>query len=459
MAQTKRAFAFNAGQIIVFGFLVGNVIGTLLLLLPISVREAGTANLMTASFTSVSALSLTGLAVVDTSVYWSPFGQFVIMALVQVGGFGIMAIGSLLVLFLTQKVGFRTKLTSTAEQKALGLDDFRHLLIRLFQISFAIEIVLAIALGIRFWLSYNIDLPAALWHGIFHAVAAFNNAGFSNFEGGLIRFQADPFILHSISLASILGGLGFPVLIEVTRRLFKRLKLKNKRSADLGQRLSLNSRIVLQFSAALLFLGAIFTALIEWNNPKTLGALSILDKLHNAWFASVMARTTGFASLDYGSLNHESLLVSDLLMFIGGGSAGTSGGLRITTFAVLIFILLAEIRGHSRVNAGNRRLPVSIQRTAVALTTLSILWVTGMVVVIQLITDFSTDQIIFEVLSAFGTCGLSTGITPLLPEPAKILLIIMMFTGRIGLVLVATALAGRAKPLTYKYPKERLLIG
>ena len=459
MAESNRRLAFNAGQIVVFGFLVGNVIGTLLLMLPISVNEPGSTNLMTASFTSVSALSLTGLGVVDTAVYWSGFGQFVIMALIQIGGFGIMAIGSMLVLFITQKVSFRTKLTSTAEQKALGLDDFRHLLVRLFQISFAVEALLALVLGIHFWLNYNINLPDALWHGLFHSVAAFNNAGFSNFEGGLIRFAADPIVLHSIAITSIIGGLGFPVLIEVTRRLFRRLRIASFRASEIGNRLSLNSRIVLQFTVALLVLGAVFTAAIEWNNPKTLGTLSIWDKLHNAWFASAMARTTGFASLDYGKFNEESLLITDILMFIGGGSAGTSGGLRITTFAVLIFVLIAEIRGYSRVNAGNRRLGVSVQRTAVALTTLSIIWVGGMVVAMQLITDFSTDQILFEVLSAFGTCGLSTGITPLLPEPAKILLMVMMFTGRIGLVLVATALAGKAQPLTYKLPKERPLIG
>ena len=459
MAESIKRFALNAGQLVVLGFLLGNVVGTCLLMLPISLVDPNSADLLTASFTSVSALSLTGMAVVDTALHWSAFGQFVIMVLIQVGGFGVMAIGSLLVLLLTQKVSFRTKLTSTQEQKALGLDDFRHLLIRLFQITFAVEGALALILAINFSARYQTDFGTALWQGAFQSVAAFNNAGFSNFSGGLIRFAEDPVVLYAISFGSIIGGLGFPVLIELTRRFMRRLRIKNTRAEELGSRLSLNARIVLQFSAALLVLGTVLTAINEWSNPGTLGPLSFWDKINNSWFASAMARTTGFAALDYSKFNSETLLGTDALMFIGGGSAGTSGGIRIATFAVLIYILIAELRGESRVNAGNRRLGVSVQRTAVALTTLSIAWVAIMVVAIQFLTDFSTDQILFEVLSAFATCGLSTGITPLLPDTAKILLMLMMFTGRIGLVLVATAFASRVHPLTYKLPKERPLIG
>ena len=459
MEKTAKRFAFNAGQIVVLGFLIGNVVGTALLMLPISSNKPGSTDLLTASFTSVSALSLTGLGVVDTHVHWSIFGQAVIALLIQVGGFGVMAVGSLLVLLLTQKISFHTKLTSTKEQSALGLDDFRTLLLRLFQISVVIELTLTVVLALNFWLNHDVPLPEALWHGLFHSISAFNNAGFSSFEGGLLRFASDPIVLYSISTVAIIGGLGFPVLIELSRRLIKRLRLANFRPAELGSRLSLTSRIVIQFSAILLVAGAIFTAVIEWNNPGTLGPLGVWDKIANSWFASAMSRTNGFAALDYGQFNKETLLGTDILMFIGGGSAGTSGGLRITTFAVLIFVVVAEIRGDSRVNAGNRRLGVSVQRTAVALAMLSIFWVAAFVMIIQLITDFDTDQILFEVISAFSTCGLSTGITPLLPPAAKIMLMIMMFIGRIGLVLVASSLAQRLRPMTYKLPKERPLIG
>jgi Trk-type K+ transport system membrane component len=266
-------------------------------------------------------------------------------------------------------------------------------------------------------------------------------------------------VLFSISTAAVIGGLGFPVVIELSRRLIQRLKLASFRAADVGARFSLNTRIVLTFSVILLFLGTVATASLEWGNPGTLGTLSFWDKLNNSYFASVMARNNGFNALDYSEFHRETLIFTEGLMFIGGGSAGTSGGLRITTFAVLIYIVIAEIRGDSRVNTGTRRLSVSVQRTAVALTMLSIIWVAAMVMAMQLITDFNTDQILFEVISAFGTCGLSTGITPDLPPAGKIMLMVMMFTGRIGLVLVASSLAKRIRPMTYKLPKERPLIG
>lgn len=454
-----KRIAFNAGQIIVLGFLVGNIIGTTLLILPISTAEGVHTDLLTAAFTSVSALSLTGLTVVDTATHWSAFGQFVILALIKVGGFGIMALGSLLGMMLTQKVSFKTKLTSTAEQKALGLDDFRLLLIRLFQISVSIELALTTILTLHFWLGYKMEFGDALWRGFFHAISAFNNAGFSTFEGGLARFISDPLVLLSISTAAVIGGLGFPVLIELSRRFLRRLRLATFKLTELPLHLSLNARIVLTFSAVLLIVGTVFNAAVEWSNPGTLGNLSTGDKILNAYFASVMSRNNGYSTLDYSQMNRETLIGTDVLMFIGGGSAGTSGGLRITTFAVLVYIVLAEIRGDSRVNAPHRRLGVSVQRTAVAITMLSIFWVVSFVIAMQLFTDFNTDQILFEVISAFGTCGLSTGITASLPPIGKVMLMIMMFTGRIGLILVATALAKRSKPMSYTLPKERPIIG
>lgn len=459
MVQMAKRAAFNAGQIVVVGFLIGNIIGTVLLMLPISSTAPGSTDLLTAAFTSVSALSLTGLTVVDTATHWTGFGHLVILLLIKVGGFGIMALGSLLVLMLTQKISFKTKLTSTSEQKALGLDDFRHLLIRLFQISLVIEVLLTVILTLNFWLAHGEEFGEALWHGFFHALSAFNNAGFSTFEGSLTRFQSDPVVLYAISTAAIIGGLGFPVLIELSRRLIRRIKLMSFSTADLSVKFSLNTRIVLTFSGILLLIGTVFTGFLEWNNPQTLGAMNTWDKLMNAYFASVMSRNNGFNALDYSQFEPETLIFTEALMFIGGGSAGTSGGLRITTFAVLIYIVIAEIRGDSRVNTGTRRLSVSVQRTAVALTMLSIIWVAVMVMALQLITDFNTDQILFEVISAFGTCGLSTGITPDLPPVGKIMLMVMMFTGRIGLILVATALGKRIHPVTYKLPKERPLIG
>lgn len=458
VGSTKRA-GFTASQIVVFGFLVGNIIGTFLLSLPIASVKFGSTNLLTAAFTSVSSLSLTGLTVVDTATHWSVFGQVVILTLIKVGGFGIMALGSLLGMVLTHKVSFKTKLTSTEETQALGLDDFGRLLIRVFQISAAIELTLTAVLTMQLHFYYKESWGEALWHGFFHSISAFNNAGFSIYENGLMRFVSDPLVLLFISTAVVIGGLGFPVIIELSRRLIRRLRLATFRAAELGLRLSLTAKITLSFSLGLLIIGTVFIGSVEWNNPQTLGGLSTPDKLVNSFVSSVMARNAGFNALDYSQLTRESWLGTEVLMFIGGGSAGTSGGLRITTFAVLIYIVIAEIRGDERVNVGTRRLGVSVQRTAVSLAMLGLATVLTGVIALELMTDLPTDRIVFEVVSAFGTCGLSTGITAMLPDGAKIVLMVLMFVGRIGLVLVATALAQRVKNLSYRLPKERPLIG
>jgi Trk-type K+ transport system membrane component len=456
--RPKRS-GFTPSQIVVFGFLTVNVIGTLLLMMPMSSSAPGSTDILTAAFTSVSALSLTGLTVVETATYWTFFGQMVILALIKIGGLGIMSLGSLLGLLLAQRVSFKTKLSSTEESKALGLDDFRRLLFRVFQISLAIEMVLTLILTLQFRFTYGQSWGDALWHGFFHGISAFNNAGFSTFDGGLVRFVSDPLVLLAISFAVIVGGLGFPVIIELARRLIRRLHLATFRATELGVHLSLTARITLTFSLALLVLGSLYFGLMEWSNPATYGNLSASDKVVNAFVSSVMARNAGFSAVDYSALTRESWLGSEILMFIGGGSAGTSGGLRITTFAVLIYIVIAEIRGDSRVNVGTRRLGVSVQRTAVSLALLGTATVLLGVLALELMTDLPTERIVFEVISAFGTCGLSTGITAELPAGAKIVLMVQMFAGRIGLVLVATALARRVKTLNYRLPKERPLIG
>jgi Trk-type K+ transport system membrane component len=458
LGKNKRP-GFTPSQIVVFGFLAVNVIGTLLLMLPMSSSAPGSTDILTAAFTSVSALSLTGLTVVETATYWTFFGQMVILALIKIGGLGIMSLGSLLGLLLAQRVSFKTKLSSTEESKALGLDDFRGLVFRVFQISLAIELVLTLVLTLQFRFTYGQSWGDSLWHGFFHGISAFNNAGFSTFEGSLARFVSDPLVLLAISFAVIVGGLGFPVIIELARRLIRRLHLATFRATELGVHLSLTARITLTFSLALLVLGSLYFGLLEWSNPATYGNLSASDKVVNAFVSSVMARNAGFSAVDYSALTRESWLGSEILMFIGGGSAGTSGGLRITTFAVLIYIVIAEIRGDSRVNVGTRRLGVSVQRTAVSLALLGTATVLLGVLALELMTDLPTERIVFEVISAFGTCGLSTGITAELPAGAKIVLMVQMFAGRIGLVLVATALARRVKTLNYRLPKERPLIG
>lgn len=459
MFQALQRFSLTASQIVVAGFLLGITAGTSLLLLPISSTHAGGADFMPAAFTAVSALCVTGLSTVDPATYWTGFGQAVIMVLIQIGGFGIMTAASILGLVLTQKMGLKTRLNTSAESKAFGLSDFRKILIRVLQLSLGIEFVGATIMTLRFHYGYAESWAVSIWHGVFHAISAFNNAGFALFSDNLMSFKSDPVLQLTIDFSIILGGIGFPVLIESYRRLFAKLKGQRPYFLGLTPHWSLHASIVFWMTLILLVSGTVFFAALEWTNPATLGPLSLPDKLLNSFTASVMPRTAGFNTLDISQMTPPTWLGMDILMFIGAGSAGTAGGIKITTFAVLIFIVWTEVRGETAVNVGNRRLPRSIQRQALSIAFLASITAFGSIILMHLITDFSTDQIAFEVFSAFGTVGLTTGITPLLPVGAQLLIMALMFTGRVGPVLIASALAQKVSKKHYEFPIERPIIG
>ena len=448
----------NPSQIVVLGFLAGSAAGALLLSLPISyTKEAPT--ILEAVFTTVAALCLAGLGVVDISTFFTPFGHLVILALMQIGAFGIMTIGSLLGLLVTQKVSFKTRINSTTESSALGLNDFRKLLFRVFEITFVVEGIVAAVLATRFVTEYKMALGDAIWYGIFHAVSAFCNCGYSLFSNSMIPFQLDPVILLGLGFATVVGGLGFPVLVEAYRRAFGKLRGLRPHQLNMPLLWSLQAKMVFWMTLILLLGGWIYIAALEWGNADTIGAMNPAEKLLNALFISIQSRSAGMNSFDLGVANPATLLGIDLLMFIGAASAGTSGGIKITTFAVIIYIVIAEIRGDGAVNVGQRRLPRSIQRQALSIAFLSTALVLSAIIVIHVMTDFTTDQIAFEVISAFGTVGLSTGITTALPPGAQVILIFLMFVGRVGLVLFASALAVNATRAIYQYPKERPIIG
>jgi Trk-type K+ transport system membrane component len=277
----------------------------------------------------------------------------------------------------------------------------------------------------------------------------------------MMRFAQDPWVIIPVFITVYLASLGFPVLNEI----FDRLKDKIRRlrqpglASVLPVQWTLNSRIVLWASFVLMVLGAIYIGFLEWNNPKTLGALSLPNKIWDSIFASVMPRTAGFNALDISQMNPATWLGMNFLMFIGGASASTAGGIKVGTFVVLLFVVYTEIRGETAVNIGNRRLPRSMQRQALAIVSLTSMVIVGSVILLRLTTPFNLDQILFEVFSAVGTVGLSTGITADLPAHAKFLLSLLMLFGRLGPIVVATSLALRKVRRHYELPKERPLIG
>ncbi|WP_326552030.1 TrkH family potassium uptake protein [Micromonospora sp. NBC_01813] len=437
----------HPAQVIAGGFAAAVLIGTALLMLPVATRTGDPPPLIDALFTATSAVCVTGLVVVDTAGYWSTFGQVVILALIQIGGLGIMTLATLLTVLLSRRLGLRARFLAQAETKTLSLRDVRRVVRNIVLFSLVVESAVAVVLTVRFALGYDYPWGRAAYHGVFHAVSAFNNAGFALYADSLMRFVADPWVMVTIAVAVIVGGLGFPVVFELLRA------WRRPRSW------SVLTRITMVLTVSLLILGTIVFTLVEFRNPATLGPLDAPDKLLAGFFASVMTRTAGFNSIDIAGLRPESLLLSDVLMFIGGGSAGTAGGVKVTTVGLLAFVLWAEMRGETKVNVGSRRVPETNQRQALAVLLLALGAVAVATFALLAMTRYTLDQVLFEVVSAFATVGLSTGITAGLPPAADVLLIVLMFMGRIGPLTVASALALRERSRRYELPEERIIVG
>jgi len=440
-------FQLHPAQAGVAAFALAILVGTALLMLPIARVGSGGATLLEAIFTATSAVCVTGLVIVDTATHWTTFGQVVIMLLIQVGGLGIMTFASVVGLSVLRKMSLRSRITAAAEVKSVGLEDLRGLVLGVVGTSVLIELCIAVVLSLRFLFGYGEPLGRALWLGLFHAVSSFNNAGFALFSDNMISYATDPWICLPLAAAVILGGLGFPVLVQL------------RRYPRLPRKWVMNTRLVLAGTVVLLVAGAVYLTAVEWSNPSTLGPLGWPDKILVGFFQSVQARTAGFNSIDWGQMDSASLLGTDVLMLIGGGPAGTAGGIKITTFAVLFFVLVAEIRGEATVTVFGKQLARSVQRQAITIVLIAVAVIAFSTVILMLLTDFSLDALLFEVISAFATVGLSTGITAAIPPGGQVVLMLLMFIGRLGPIAFASALALRQRPSTFELPIERPIIG
>jgi trk system potassium uptake protein TrkH len=358
-----------------------------------------------------------------------------------------MTAATLLGLMVNRSLQLRTKLITQVETHSLGLGDVSSVAKVVLVVTFAMEWTLTTILTLRFHFAYDLPWREALWSGLFHAVSAFNNAGFSIYADSLMRYATDAVILLPVMVAIVVGGIGFPVLHDM------RTKIRGPRHW------SLHTKLTLLSTGVLLFGGFLVLLVFEWTNPRTLGAMSIPEKLLSAAFASVSARTAGFNSVDIGALTHESWALHYLLMFIGGGSAGTAGGVKVGTAAILALLVIAEIRGNNDSEAFGRRISTSAQRQAITVLVLGSAMVVLGTLVVSRASHFPTDQIIFEVISAFGTVGLSTGITADLPDSAQLMLIVLMFVGRVGTITLAASLALGERRMPYRYPEEHPIVG
>ncbi len=442
-----RRRRLHPARLTLLGFGGGILVGTVLLMLPISTVGPGGASLIEAFFTAVSAICVTGHVIVDTATYWTPFGQTVILLLIQIGGFGVMTFATIVGVAVVRRLSLSSRLTTAAETKSFGINNVRALVINVLRISLVIESAAAVVLFAWFTLRYGRPVGEAAWLAVFHAVSSFNNAGFSLFSDNMIGFVADPVVSLTLSTAVILGGLGFPVILQLLRWWRRPLLW------------SMNTRIVLAATAMLLMVGTVYITAIEWNNPATLGPLDWPAKILAGFFQSVQTRTAGFNSIDIGGASEATQFGMSALMFIGAGPAGTAGGIKVTTFAVLLFILIAEVRGQGVVNIFGKRLSRAVHRQAISVVLLSVAVVVAATVAIMLMSGLSLTPVLFESVSAFATVGLSTGITAQLPVGAQLILAALMLIGRLGPITFATALALRERETLFQYPKERPIIG
>ncbi|WP_374212631.1 TrkH family potassium uptake protein [Rhodococcus tibetensis] len=434
-------------RVVALGFATAITVGTGLLLLPAATQPGIDTGVIDALFTATSAMCLTGLIVVDTPTHWSGFGQGVILGLIQVGGFGIMTMASLVGLMLANRIGLRARLNAAAEVRASGLGDVRSVVVGVVRVSILIEAVTALCLAMRFAVGYDEPPGRALWLGVFHSISAFNNAGFALYSDNIIGFADDPWICIPLLAAVILGGIGFPVLFEVGRRV---------RGTTSG-RWSLHTRLTVAVTAVLLVAGPVLVLALEWG--YTLRDHDLGAKLLVAAFQGIMPRTAGFNSVDYAQMDPATLLVTDVLMFIGGGSGGTAGGIKVTTFALLLFAIVAEVRGDRAVVVFDRRIAPRVQRQALSVALIGVALVMVPTIVLLAGTDFDLNVLLFEVTSAFATVGLSTGITAQLPAWGQLILVLLMYLGRIGSITLVSALAARQRDRRYELPEERPFIG
>ncbi len=436
-SPARLALSVFAGVIAVF---------TVLLMTPQATASGRSAPFADALFTAASAVCVTGLTVVQTATYWSGFGQVVILVGIKVGGLGVMTLASLLGMAVSRRIGLTGKIMAASETRSGGLGEVGSLLRVVIITSTTLEVVIALVLIPRFAILGE-NVGEAVWHGVFYAVSAFNNAGFVPTVEGLDPYVSDWWIGLPIVIGVFIGSLGFPVLLNIARQ---------RRDV---RRWKLHTKLTVVTSVVLVGVGTVLVGAFEWANERTLGGLDVPGKVLGALFAGVMPRSAGFTTVDVGEMHEASWLLTDALMFVGGGSASTAGGIKVTTLAVMVLAIVAEARGDRDMEAFGRRIHRDALRLAVAVAFVGATTVGVSCLLLLEITGWRLDVVLFEVISAFATAGLSTGVTADLPEAGKYVLSVLMFVGRTGTMTMAAALALRDRRRVVRYPEERPIIG
>ncbi len=417
-----------------------------LLSIPAATATGQRAPFVDALFVATSSVCVTGLSTVDTGTFWSPLGLTFMTIAVKLGGLGIMTLASIVGIAVSRRLGLTQRMLVAREARATGLGTLRSLLKTIAVVSTSAEVIIALILFPRF-LTLDYGLAKSAGFSVFYAIAAFNNAGFSPDPVGLAPYAADMWVLAPLGLGVFVGALGFPVYLNILR------EWRHPR------RWTLHTKLTLVTIMSLSFVSAAFLALFEWGNPNTLGPANSAKSLGNIFFQSINQRSGGFSSFDIGQAREHTWFLEVILMFIGGGSGSTAGGIRVTTIAVLLLAIWAEARGRRDIEAFGKRIGTEVLRLAVSVALVSLTIVILGTTVFLWQTGIPLSRSMYEVVSAFATCGLSTGITSSLNADAKVTLIVMMIVGRVGSITVVAALALSKRRRVIRYPKERPLIG
>ncbi|MCR2764566.1 TrkH family potassium uptake protein [Microbacterium sp. zg.B48] len=443
--------------VMVFAALI--LLFTALLSLPAAAANGRRTQLVDALFTAVSTICVTGLSTVDVATHYSAFGKVLIFIGVNIGGMGVLTLASILGLVISKRLGLRAKLIAASdtnplrshggpvnEGQTVRLGDVGQLLRTVALSTLLIEAALAVMLYPSLLLS-GVDPVDALWEAPFYSAMAFTNTGFTPNPGGLQPFADNYLMLTVLMVGVFLGSIGFPVIYTLWRHVWH------------VRRWSLHAKLTLITTTVLFFAGAAAFLILEYGNPKTFGALDAWDTTFQAFFLSAMTRSGGFAVVPIGDLHGSSLVVGSMLMFVGGGSASTAGGIKVTTLAVLALAVISEAKGRQSVESFGRRIPSDVQRVALSVVAWGATICAIATITIAQISQADVADVLFDVISAFGTVGLSTGLTAELSDPAVYVMAATIFMGRIGTVTLAAAVAATSRSQLYSLPVERPIVG
>lgn len=453
VSQLVQQITTSPARVLLLGFAAMILVGTLLLLLPISVAPGRWISLTDAFFTATSAICVTGLVVKDLSNDFSLFGQLVVLFLIQIGGFGYMTMATIMALLLGRRVSLKGRLVLREALNVFTLEGVIRFTRDLIKVTVLVEALGALLLTVRFAFD-DFPLLQALYLGVFHAVSAFNNAGFSLFPTNLMGYRSDHLVNLVITTLIILGGIGFFVYSDLWRR--SRHKIP---------RLSLHTKLALTTTASLILLGTTLFFTFEFRNPQTLGGHPLFERLLTSYFHAVSARTAGFNTVALSQCSAVALYLLIVLMFIGASPGGTGGGIKTTTFGTIVLDLWTTLRGQVEATFYRRRLSATVVAKAYLIATLAFFWLSGVTLLLLQLEQKDFLRLIFEVTSALGTVGLSTGdggslsFSALFSDLGKLLIALTMLTGRLGPLTLGIAVLESQEKSRVQYPEGEVLVG